>query len=415
MKPKRILWFVLGLMLAATLACSQFSLNPAPVQQAPASDQEAAPAGPLQEAPGEAQQIATVIAPNPPTPVPGSALAGLNAEERQLVEVYQRVSPAVVYIDVSAQTQEVGLSDFASGSGFVIDSAGHIVTNNHVVEGADEVRVTFTDGTVLIADVLGTDPYADLAVLKVTPPAGYDLTPVELGDSDSLLVGQTVIAIGNPFGLSGTMTVGIISALGRTLPSQVNTQGLGGFSNPLIIQTDAAINPGNSGGPLLDSAGRVIGVNSAIRSTTGSNTGIGFAVPVNTVRRIVPQIIDHGAVEYPYLGITSDSEVTLQDLAVEFDLPVTEGVLIVDVAQGGPADQAGLRGGTEEATFRGRTVRLGGDIITGVNGIPIHNFDELLGYLVSNTSVGDDVTITYIRGGQTFDVQLTLAPRPETP
>jgi S1-C subfamily serine protease len=346
-----------------------------------------------------------------PTPLSDDLLAEANAEELALINIYQRVNPAVVYIDVSVSGTEGSLLDLASGSGFVIDPEGYIVTNRHVVADAEEVRVTFSDGVVLLAAIVGSDPYADLAVLKVAPPPEYQLVAVELADSDELLVGQRVIAIGNPFGLSGTMTVGIISAVGRTLPSTV-LSATGTFSNPLIIQTDAAINPGNSGGPLLDSRGRVIGVNTAIRSETGFNSGIGFAVPVNTVRRIVPQIIENGEVEYPYLGISSQTIYTLADLATEFDLPVTEGVMIDEITSGSGAARAGLRGGDETVDFRGAEIMLGGDIITAIDGIPIHSFDELLGYLVSNTSVGQEVIVTIYRDGELLDVPVELSARP---
>jgi S1-C subfamily serine protease len=346
-----------------------------------------------------------------PTPLPDDLLAEANAEELALINIYQRVNPAVVFIDVSVSGTEGSLLDLASGSGFVVDPEGYIVTNRHVVADADEVRVTFSDGVVMLAAIVGSDPYADLAVLKVNPPPEYQLVAVEMADSDELLVGQRVIAIGNPFGLSGTMTVGIISAVGRTLPSSVLSP-TGSFSNPLIIQTDAAINPGNSGGPLLDSRGRVIGVNTAIRSDTGVNSGIGFAVPVNTVRRIVPQIIENGEVEYPYLGITSQTIYTLADLATEFDLPVTEGVMIDQITSGSGAARAGLRGGNETVDFRGAEITLGGDIIVALDDIPIRNFDELLGYLVTNTSVGQEVIVTIYRDGERMDVPVELSARP---
>lgn len=348
-----------------------------------------------------------------PTPLPEDVLAEATAEELLFINLYQRISPAVVNIEVSAETSEGELVDFGSGSGFVVDTEGYIVTNRHVIADADEIRVTFNDGTVLLAEVLGSDVYSDLAVLRVEPPEGYELVAVELGDSDEVLVGQRVIAIGNPFGLTGTMTVGIVSAVGRTLPSSAFTPA-GLFSNPLIIQTDAAINPGNSGGPLLDLRGRVIGVSSAIRSETGFNTGIGFAVPVNTVRRIVPQLIENGEVEYPYLGISSQTQFSLAELAVEFDLPVTEGVLIDTVAEGSGAERAGLRGGDQTVNFRGAEIRLGGDIIVAIDGYPIRNFDELLAYLVTNTSVGQEIVVTIVRDGETLDVPVVLGARPES-
>lgn len=347
-----------------------------------------------------------------PTPLPADILAQADAEEQLLINIYQRVIPSVVNIDLSATGDNGQLADYASGSGFVYDTEGHIITNAHVVSGADEIRVTFNDGAVMVADLVGADQYADIAVIQVHPPEGYTLYPVEIGDSSTVVVGQRVIAIGNPFGLSGSMTVGIVSGVGRTLPSEATNSEGGVFSNPLIIQTDASINPGNSGGPLLNSQGEVIGVNAAIRSETGVNSGIGFAIPVNTVSLVAPQLIETGEVAYPYLGISAQSDFTLAELAVEFDLPVTEGVLIASVADGSGAAQAGLRGGRETATFRGAEVALGGDIIVAVDGVPIHNFDELLGYLVSNTRAGQTITVTIIRDGETLDVPVTLGERP---
>jgi len=350
-----------------------------------------------------------------PTPLPEEVLAEADAEEQLLINLYQRVSPAVVNIDVSVDHADQGLVDFGSGSGFIYDTEGHIVTNNHVIESADDLRVTFADGSVLPAEVVGRDVYSDLAVIRVNPPEGSELVTVELGDSDLLQVGQRVIAIGNPFGLTGTMTVGIISALGRNLDTTLSAQG-GAFSNPMIIQTDAAINPGNSGGPLLDSRGRVIGVNTAIRSTTGTSMGVGFAVPVNTVKRIVPQLIEKGTVAYPYLGITSDSRFTLRELALEYDLPVTDGVLITEVIPGGSADRAGVRGGTQAGivTFRGAPVMLDGDILIAIDGYPIRNFDELIGYLVTSTDVGQEVELTIVRQGEILKLSTTLDARPDT-
>lgn len=351
----------------------------------------------------------------PLTPVPTftlfpqDAIAEADAEERLFINIYQRVNPAVVNIDVIGN---IGgeLSQFGSGSGFIVDQEGHIVTNNHVVEDAERLLVTFGDGTVMEAEVLGTDAYSDLAVIQVESlPEGAGV--VELGDSDSIQVGQRVLAIGNPFGLSGSMSVGIISGIGRTLPSGT-ALGVGpGFGNPLIIQTDAAINPGNSGGPLLDSQGQVIGVNVAIRSEIGLNSGVGFAIPVNTVRRIVPQLIERGYVSYPYLGVLAESY-TLAELATEFDLPATQGVLIASVLEGEAADQAGLRGGTRQANFFGNEVTLGGDIIVAIDGAPIRTFDELLSYLVMNTEPSQVIVLTIVRGNATLEIPVTLGTRP---
>jgi 2-alkenal reductase len=335
-----------------------------------------------------------------------------DAEEQLLINIYQRVNPAVVNVDVSTEFRS-GLSDFGSGSGFVVNYEGDvvIVTNNHVVENADQIRVTFSDGSVATADLVGTDPYADLAVLRANVPQER-LVPVEMGNSDELLVGQRVIAIGNPFGLSGSMSVGIISALGRTLPGNFTNPDVGTFSNPEIIQTDAAINPGNSGGPLLDSHGRVVGVNTAIRSQTVANSGVGFAVPVNTVKRSVGQILATGTVAYPYMGIGSDPHFSLAELAEPLGLPITEGVLISNITPNSPASRAKLRGGDSEIQVRGLPVTVGGDIITAIDGTPMTEFDELLSYLVVNTEVGQEVVVTIYRDGEFFDVPLTLDPRP---
>ncbi len=386
---------VAGTIALASLACSVALFDTTEATEAP---------------PVESQATVTPI--QIPTPLPDDVVAQIDNTEQLLINIYERVNPSVVNINVSAQASSGDLTDFGSGSGFVYDTKGHIVTNYHVIADADEVRVTFSNGIVMIAQVIGSDSFADLAVLKVDPPADFQLVPIELGDSDTLKVGQSVIAIGNPFGLSGSMTVGIVSGVGRVLPSVAATGDGARFSNPLIIQTDASINPGNSGGPLLDSHGRMIGVNAAIRSQSGVNTGVGFAIPVNTVKRVVPQLIEKGFVEYPYLGISSLSNLNLADLATEFDLPVTSGVLISEVTPGTAAERAGLRGGTQTVNFRGREVRLGGDIIIAINGAPIHNFEELLGYLVSNTSVGETITLTIVRGDQTLDVPVTLDPRP---
>lgn len=343
-----------------------------------------------------------------PTSLPDEAISRLEAEDEVLTSVYQRASPAVVYIEAIA-SGEGGEALIASGSGFVIDPEGHIVTNAHVIEQADYLQVSFADGTVTRAEVLGKDPYSDLAVMRVDIPQAQ-LWPLELGDSDTLRVGQRVIAIGNPFGLEGTMTVGIISALGRSLPAQV-LAGEGYFSNPDIIQTDATINPGNSGGPLLDLHGRVIGVNTAIRSDTGVNAGVGFAVPVNTLKRVVPHLIEEGTYHYPYLGITSDTRFTVAELAEPLGLPVTYGVLISGVQPGTGAARAGLRGGDHEVEVRGTAVRAGGDIIVAINGYRLRSFDDLVAYLVRETEVGQEVTLTIIRNGELMEVPVVLGER----
>jgi S1-C subfamily serine protease len=344
-----------------------------------------------------------------PTPLPEETIAAVDVEDSLLVNLYQRVNPAVVYIEVLVNDGGT-LAPLGSGSGFVIDTEGRIVTNNHVVEQADALRVVFSDGNVADAQILGLDPYSDVAVVQVDIPPER-LVPLELSDSSTLQVGQRVVAIGNPFGLEGTMTVGIVSALGRTLPAQV-LQGTGRFSNPEIIQTDAAINPGNSGGPLLDIRGRVIGVNTAIRSMTGTNSGIGFAVPVNTVKRIVPALIEEGAYRYPYLGITYDTRFTMAELAGPLGLPVTHGALIDKVTSGTAASQAGLRGGNHEVEVMGTTVNAGGDIIVAIEGYKLRDFDDLIAYLVRETEVGQEVTLTVIRDGEELEIPVMLGERP---
>lgn len=343
-----------------------------------------------------------------PTPLSEEALAGLEAQDALLVNLYQRVNPSVVYIAVMIENRG-SLAPFGSGSGFVYDTEGHIVTNNHVVAGAGAIQVTFADGSVAEARIVGRDAYSDLAVIKVDVPDGQ-LIPLELGDSSTLQVGQRVVAIGNPFGLRGTMTLGIVSAVGRTLPSE--TQGGGSFANPEIIQTDAAINPGNSGGPLLDLHGRVVGVNTAIDSMTGVNSGVGFAVPANTVRRIAPHLIAEGVYHYPYLGITSQSRLSLAMLAEPLDLPVTRGVLIAEVLPGTAAERAGLRGGDHEVEVMGIRVIAGGDIITAIDGYEVRNYDDFIAYLVRETEVGQRVVLTIIRDGEERQVPVTLGERP---
>lgn len=337
----------------------------------------------------------TVVA--TPTSLPRNMLDEATAEDLLLINIYQRVNPAVVNI------RSYGPLQAGEGSGFIIDRQGHIVTNSHVVEGAEELEVALTDATIVEARVLGTDPDSDLAVVQIDVPAEA-LHPVELGDSDQLHVGERAIAIGNPFGLQGTLTTGVISALGRTLPAESL------FNIPEIIQTDAAINPGNSGGPLLNAEGQVIGVNTAIRTTTGGNIGVGFAVPVNLAKRVIPQLIEQGYYEHPWLGIKG---LTISPLLVEeLGLPVERGVLVSEVVTDSPAEKAGVRGGSQEVEIRGRAVRRGGDIITGIDGRDIAQFEDLLAYLVMQTEVGQEVTADIVRDGKELTLKVVLQARP---
>ena len=303
------------------------------------------------------------------------------------------------------------------GSGFVYDTEGHIITNNHVVANAIRVTVVFSDDTEAEAEVIGTDPGSDLAVIKVDVDPDR-LHPVTIGNSDELQVGQLVAAIGNPFGLAGSMTTGIISGLGRSLPSGASAPNGGTFTIPEIIQTDTAINPGNSGGPLLNLSGEVIGVNTAIQTNgltlgaTPSFGGISYVVPSNIVTQVVPQLIENGEIVYPWLGI---SGTTLDDdLARAMDLPVEQnGVLVFQVIEGSPAAEAGLRGSDEQITINGLGAVIGGDVITKMNDQVINNFEDLLTYIVRQTSIGQTVTLEIIRDGETQTIEVTLQARPE--
>jgi 2-alkenal reductase len=355
---------------------------------------------------GVSATVTPIVVVATPTSLPQSVLDEATAEELLLINLYERVNPAVVNIQVLTPAAPSMDADFfreGEGSGFIIDQEGHIVTNNHVVEGAEDVQVTLYDGTILEAEVLGTDPHSDLAVIEIDLPAEL-LRSVELGDSDHLHVGQRAIAIGNPFGLEGTLTTGVISALGRTLPAESL------FAIPDVIQTDAAINPGNSGGPLLDADGFVIGVNTAIRTTTGVGTGVGFSVPINLVKRVIPQLVAEGHYEHPQLGIRG---LTITPVLVNgLDLPVERGVLVSEATANGPAEKAGIRGGSAEVQIRGRLVRKDGDIIISIDDREILQFEDLLWYLVMQTEVGQEVTLSIVRDGREQAVKVVLGARP---
>ena len=284
---------------------------------------------------------------------------------------------------------------------------GHIVTNSHVVEGASAITVTFADGTVLDAELVGADPESDLAVIRVDAGA-VDLQPVTLADSRVVQVGDLVIAIGNPFGLSGTMTQGIVSALSRSLEVSADTSfSTGSYTIPDIIQTDAAINPGNSGGVLVDVQGRVVGVTAAIRSATNSNAGIGFVIPSHIVQRIVPVLIEDGNYTHPRMGISGLS--LTPDVAVQVGLDAGQkGILIMDLSRGGPAERAGLVASTQQRGANGTAQITLGDVIVAVDSQPVNSFDDLSSYLFNNTEVGQAVTITVLRDGAEQAITLTL-------
>ncbi len=322
-------------------------------------------------------------------------------------QVYNNVSPSVVSINVvatqpgsffSPQTTVTG-----TGSGFVVDNQGDIVTNNHVVDGATDIEVNFVDGTIARGTVVGTDPNSDLAVVKVDLPS-EQLHPVQFADSASLDIGQTVLAIGSPFGERWTLTSGIISGLGRTI------SGLNSFSIGGVIQTDAAINPGNSGGPLLDLDGHVIGVNSQIMSESRSSAGVGFAIPSNLVQRVMQELIANGQVDYSYLGIEGgDMSLAIMDA---LHLPDNQqGVIVTQVVPGGPADQAGVKDASISQNS-GQTKLENADIITAIDGTPVNGMESLITYLANNTAPGQKVTLTVLRDGQEQDLTATLAARP---
>jgi S1-C subfamily serine protease len=322
------------------------------------------------------------------------------AQNDVLVNLYDQVSPGVVSI-LSIVTSEGNVVGGGSGSGFVIDNDGHIVTNYHVVEGADEIQVAFISGIKVRAEVIGIDTDSDLAVIKVDVDP-EELTPIPMGDSDLLRVGQTVIAIGNPFGLTGTMTTGIISSIGRTLDSLNYSSSGQAFTAGDLIQTDAAINPGNSGGPLLNLNGEVIGVNRAISTYSATenfqpvNSGVGFAVSINIVKKVVPSLISGGSYAYPYLGISSFSDIPLEE-AERIGLDKAVGAMVTQVVSGGPADQAGLQ---ED------------DVILSIDGKDVLNFSEMLGYLFIHTTPGDVVELEVFRNGEVITLDLTVGSRP---
>jgi S1-C subfamily serine protease len=365
---------------------------------------------------------ATPVAGSTSAPAPGvdaATRAQADAFEQVLVDIYARVSPSVVYVEVTSQSDlpagsgngedaspaEPFLED-SEGSGFVFDTQGHIVTNHHVVADALQVDVVLADGESYPARVVGSDEDSDLAVLQIEAP-GEQLTPVELGDSASLRVGQRAVAIGNPFGFEHTLTSGIISSIGRVIDQMDD------FAMADMIQTDAAINPGNSGGPLLDSYGRLIGVNVLLYSYSGTSSGVGFAIPVNTVKRVVPELIATGAYQHPWLGVRGVS--LDRRLAEALGLPVHRGALLQEIIDGGPAQAAGLRGATSQVQVSNYgSVPAGGDIVTAVDACRVASFDDLVG-CVNAGAVGQLIQLTLVRDGAETTVSVRLEARPEDP
>jgi len=379
------------------------------ITPAPRIDQEAS-----------AESLRVVDTPSP-TPLPPIVIQ-IDQEGTILEDLYERVNPSVVNIAVRSMSRVQGSpleprdpeapdgrSRYGEGSGFVYDTQGHIVTNNHVVEGAQEVIVTFADGVSVRATVVGTDPDTDLAVIQVDA-AFRKLEPLLLGDSDALRVGQRVVAIGNPFGLPGTMTTGIVSGLARLLPAVGRDGEI--YNIPDVIQTDTAINPGNSGGPLLDLRGRVVGVNAAIESPVGGFAGVGFAIPSSIVEKVVPSLIEKGYYEHSWLGVRLYTLTPSWSQAAGLD-EMQPGVAVVEVIPSSPAAEAGLRAGMEVREVEGYDVPVGGDIIVGIDDWPVRTYDDLITYLVRRTEVGQTITLTLLRDGQSERVQVQLSVRPK--
>ena len=334
------------------------------------------------------------------------AAPGLTPDEEINIRVYRMASPGVVNITTTAVAYDFFLNPVpqeGTGSGAIIDKAGHILTNFHVIEGARRLEVTLADGSKWPGRAVGADPSNDLAIIKTDAPV-EQLTVVPLGDSSKLVVGQKVLVIGNPFGFERTLTVGIVSSLGRSIRAD-NGRSIRG-----IIQTDAAINPGNSGGPLLNASGEVIGVSTAIFSPSGGSVGVGFAVPINTAKRIIPELISRGRVARPYLGISGHEIVPT--LAQALRLPVKEGIMVVEVTPGSPAQRAGIRGGDRTVQVGNTIVRVGGDIITEVDGVRVGSFEQLSDFIDAKRP-GEAVSLSLIRQGKVHAVEVRLQERPQ--
>ncbi len=338
---------------------------------------------------------------------PAGATNGLTSEEETVIGIYRAASAGVVHITSTVLSQDFFfrvVPERGTGSGFLVDDKGFVLTNNHVVENAESLEVTLADKTKVAAKLVGRDPNNDLAVIRITHPKER-LFPLKLGDSSQLQPGQMAIAIGNPFGLDRTVTRGVISAVGRSFKSDSGRQ----IRN--MIQTDAAINPGNSGGPLLNSRGEVIGINTAIFSPSGGSVGIGFAVPVNTAKKLLPQLIARGRASHPWLGI-SGMDIT-PAVARALSLPAKEGVMIAQVAPSGPAAKAGLRGSQRRVRVGNFLVSVGGDIIQSLDGERIASVDDLTAFLDERKRVGEELRVEVLRDGKPMSVTVKLGELPE--
>ena len=329
----------------------------------------------------------------------------ITEDEKNNIGVYEKVADGVVNVTSTAVQMDFFLNAFpaqGSGSGSIIDTKGHILTNHHVVANAQKLEVTLADGSKWPAKLIGSDPDSDLAVIKIEAPR-EKLKVVSMGDSKNLRIGQKVLAIGNPFGLQRTLTTGIISSLGRTIRSEVGTM------IEDVIQTDAAINPGNSGGPLLNSDGEIVGINSAILSPSGGNVGIGFAIPVNTAKRIIPELISKGYVTYPWIGATIQS--LIPEMAKNLKLKIERGAMISEVVKGGPADKAGLKGGNQKIQVGNMILLAGGDIVVKADQHDVKTNDELIHY-IRERKPGDTIILKVLRKDSFIDVKVTLGERP---
>ena len=387
---------VIGAALMGIMAC-QFSVSPRIVKTEPSETSIA-----YTPAPTATRDFPLVQEPVP-TLQPFSVTS--SADEDRLAALYERVNPGVVSIQVNSA------QGVAQGSGFVFDGLGNIVTNYHVVEEGLDYEVDFPSGYKVRGEVVAFDLDSDLAVIHVDVPAS-ELFPLPMGDSNALRIGQAVVAIGNPFGLDSTITLGIVSAKGRTLTSMRESPNGGLFSAGDLIQTDAAINPGNSGGPLLNLNGEVVGVNRAIQTNSmfeNSNSGVGFAISSNIIRRVVPVLIEKGEYDYPYLGISSRDDLSLGEIE-ELSLPNRSGAYVVNVVAGSPADDAGVIGGSIETDIPG--LNAGGDLIIAIDDRPVRVFGELLSYLMTEKSPGETVVLTIIRDNEQKEVEVTLGKRP---
>ena len=319
--------------------------------------------------------------------------------EYSLIDIFEKSEESIVQVSVLRGESEGGM-----GSGFVYSDEGYVITNQHVVQDAQKVMITFLDGEAYIGNVVGSDRDLDIAVVKVEPTNTY-LQPIKIGDSSELKVGEKIAAIGNPFGLSGSMTAGIVSQMGRLLPQET------GYSIPDVIQTDAAINPGNSGGPLINMKGEVVGINTAIQSATGEFSGIGFAVPSNTVKKVVPVLIENGEFKHPWMGI-SGTDVD-PELAEVRELKSSKGFLVVSVIEGSPAETAGLLGVTETEERDGREFALDGDIILSIDGETVRKISDILVHLQREKSVGDEMVLSVNRNGEMVELTMILEERPQ--